>query len=108
MSDYKYTIITRENSVECDFSLQFWENHPDWNYYVRTNHRSPGNARVWLGGGGDTLEEAITSAEGSLRALVFLERDLEWRGEILLVTPRKLTGEESPTIIRNELEGAVI
>jgi hypothetical protein len=104
MSHYKYTVITRENAAECEMAPQFWENHPDWNYFIRTNHRWPGKPGVWISGGGATLAEAIKSAEFGLRQLIFpsVQTSVLPTGVILMKegeTP--LVGEESETIIKN-------
>lgn len=66
MPHYRYTVITPETSAEHEFDGRFWANHPDWRFFVRTDHRVPHNPCVWAGGGGATLEDALRSAELSL------------------------------------------
>lgn len=68
MSEFKYNVITRDNCDEYGMSYDWWINHPDWNYFVRTDVRYSRNGMIWLGGGGKTLEEAVASATASVVA----------------------------------------
>lgn len=104
MSDYKYTVITRENAEICEMAPDFWRNHPEWNYFVRSNHRWPDKPGVWISGGGATLEEALKNVEFGLRKLIFPSVAISTmpNGVFLMKEEEKpLIGEVSETIIKN-------
>ncbi len=90
MLKFLYTLITRENSAECDVDPRLWEVHPECNYLIRTNIKSPiSKGDCWITGIGSTIEEAMK------RAKFYIQR------EILKPNVNiELVGEESPTIIK--------
>jgi hypothetical protein len=101
---YKYTKIGRSDKNQFGLAPNFWANHPEWTVFVRTNLRVPGNDRVWVSGGGATLQEAIESAEYAIRHYK-LSPSIRVQGGVILVgtnTEEALEGEESPTPIMNE------
>ena len=67
MIEFKYNVITRENSEQYALSPEWWNRHPDWNFFVRTDVRYSKNARIWLSGGGRTLEDALKMATESVQ-----------------------------------------
>lgn len=66
----KYTVITKETTIEYGFDPLFWKSRPEWIYYFRSDIRSPMNPNVWLGGGGKTKEEAYANMMYTIRLCV--------------------------------------
>lgn len=102
MIDFLYNVITKENSVAADLAPSFWANHPDWEFFVRTNVRYSKNPRVWLGGGGKTLEEALRAATESVQ--IDAGNSMKRVGECWVMGPQEVKGIESPVLIRNDPE----
>jgi hypothetical protein len=99
MRKVEYSKFHKGNS---SISKEFWLNHPDWNWYVRTNVRYSRNPKVWLGAGGETLEKAIEAAMSSIRCDAL--PSLVMNGECVIVGDNKEQFElvESATIISNQ------
>ncbi len=100
-TDYEYTIITRNNSAECNLDPKLWESHPDWNVVIRTNRRHPDYSDRWITGGGMTFELAVAMAEFGIRQMCFVRSSMPEVVGIVFDLPIKLNGRESKAIIKN-------
>lgn len=100
MIEFLYNIITRDNAENYGLSEEWWNNHPDWNYYVRTNKRYHKNNRIWLGGGGKTLEDALKSAVESVECNEDMIAQLG-QDNIVIFSRNKAVGTLTQEIIKN-------
>jgi len=101
MIEFKYNVITRANGDKYDLSPNWWARHPHWKFYVRTNVRYHANPKVWLGGGGATLEEAIAVATESVE--VNAGRAVTLLPEMMAVLgPQKAKGTLTDEVIKNK------
>lgn len=102
---YEYTVMTRDNAAACGLAPEWWANHPDWDYFVRTNHKCPthGGGKCWVSGGGKTLEEAAGNAVFHLRQCIFPDQpgEVVTDGEVTLLRSYRLVGRESATVIQD-------
>lgn len=65
--NFLYNVFTRKNGEVGGLAADWWDSHPDWNYYCRTNVRYSKILNIWLGGGGKTEKEAVHKATQSVR-----------------------------------------
>jgi hypothetical protein len=98
--EFLYTVIDKTvPETKGGPSKNFWSNHPDWDYFVRTNVRYSKNNRIWLGGGGKTVADAIASATESVE--LDAQPAIEFGVPVSIIGGLKAIGKESPTFIKN-------
>ena len=102
MPHYEYTVITRDNTIDCGADPMWFKNHPEWNVLLRSNHKWPGR-KVWISGGGETIDDAKQCLEALLSELIFAnEKTITMLdAETFVVMPPVITGKESVTIIKD-------
>lgn len=74
--NYEYTVITKENSKECNFSKEFWKKHPKLKYFIRTDFEYQ-NTGKYIGSGGKTIQEAIDCIENGIKSSFGTETSIQ-------------------------------
>ena len=93
---FKYNLLSKENGEQFGLSACWWQNHPDWKWFARTNIKLDGK---YLGGGGATPEAAIAHAAQSVSLNAGPSLDFHPDG-VAIIGEKKAEGTETKSDVR--------